>query len=157
MTFCQIVLRIALRRRKTFPLIVHQSSDCLQMMKSSGSQPSSCVTWTYPTATGKRGDVVRQERHRRSPGWAPAMRTHTQRGMQRAKRGRQLCVLRNDIINVWLCWAIRAAFQHRKSRLIVTLFTIHYEKIAEDCWRQEPLTSYFPFICRSTFINDSPL
>lgn len=77
MTFCQIVLRIALRRRKTFPLIVHQSSDCLQMMKSSGSQASSCIARTYRTAMGKWGDMARQEGHCRSPGWAPAMWTHT--------------------------------------------------------------------------------
>lgn len=153
MTFCQIVLKIALRRRKRLQLIVRQSSDCLQMMKSSGSQRGSCVVWMQPTATGKWGDTVRQEGH-----WAPAMQIHRQHGKRSTERGLQLWVLRNSIIGVWLFWAIQAAFQRRKSRtMIVTLFTMHYEKIAEDCWRQEPLTSYFPFICKSTFINDSPL
>lgn len=85
MTFCQIVLRIALRRRKTFPLIVHQSSDCLQMMKSSGSQPSSCMAWTYPMATGKWGHVARYEGHCQSPGRALAMWTHTWRGTRRTE------------------------------------------------------------------------
>ena len=62
MTFCQIVLRIVLRRRKTFPLIVHQSSDCLQMMKSSGSQPSQLHGVNIPHSHGEvggRGEVGR--------------------------------------------------------------------------------------------------
>lgn len=151
MTFCQIVLRIALRGRKTFPLIVHQSSDCLQMINSSGFQPCISVVQTYPKPMGSWGDVARQK------GWAPAMQTHTQQDRQRTEGCLQLCVLRNGIISVWLCRAICSGFQCRKRRLIVILFTIHYEKIAEDRWRQEPLTSHFSFICRSTFINDSPL
>lgn len=151
MTFCQIVLRIALRGRKMFPLIVHQSSDCLQMINSSVFQPCISVVWMYPKTMGEWGDVARLKE------WAPAMPIHTQHDRQRTEGGLQLCVLGNSIISVWLCGAICAGFQRRKRRLIVILFTIHYEKIAEDCWRQEPLTSHFSFICRSTLINDSPL
>lgn len=151
MTFFQIVLRIALRGRKMFPLIVHQSSDYLQMINSSGFQPCISVVWAYPRTVGEWGDVARQK------GWAPALQTHTQQGRQRTEGSLQLCVLRSSIVSVWLCGDICAGFQCRKRRLIVILFTIHYDKIAEDCWRQEPLTSHFSFICRSTFINDSPL
>jgi len=153
MTLCQTVLRIALRRRKMGPLIVHQSSGCLQMMKSSGSQCSSCVVSPGHGEVRGRGKAGRAlPEPRVSSG---RMDPHAVRLAEDRARPSALCP--ENFITVWLCWAIRAAFQFRKSRLIVVLFTIHYEKNAEDCWRQEPLTSYFPFICRSSFINDSPL